>query len=89
MDTIYHPKQIYASTVHKAQGMTIEEVFIDVRDIYQQLFRVPSKYNHYNKPISLEEYLRLIYVAISRMSYKAHLFIGEKRDYKTLKKGLK
>ena len=89
MDTIYHPKQIYASTVHKAQGMTIEEVFVDVRDIYQQLFRVPSKYNHYNKPISLEEYLRLIYVAISRMSYKAHLFIGEKRDYKILKKGLK
>lgn len=86
-ELILHPKHIYATTIHKAQGITIDEVFIDVRDIYAQLFRKPSRYNNYNKPISIDEYLKLLYVAISRMRYKAHLFIGEKRDYKYLKKG--
>ena len=85
VDSIYHPKHIYASTIHKAQGQTIEEVFIDARDIAAQLDRKPSRYNHYNGPISNEEFLKLTYVAISRMKTKAHLFIGEKRNYKNLK----
>lgn len=85
VDSIYHPKHIYASTIHKAQGQTIEEVFIDARDIAAQLDRKPSRYNHYNGPISIEEFLKLVYVAISRMKTKAHLFIGEKRNYKNLK----
>jgi len=85
VDTIYHPKHLFASTVHKAQGQTIDEVFIDLTYIKSQLFRKPTKYNHFNPPISLDEYLRLVYVAISRMRKKAHLFIGEKRDYKYFK----
>ncbi|RUT51685.1 hypothetical protein BWK51_00090 [Campylobacter fetus] len=86
-DKIFNPKHIYASTIHKAQGQSIDEVFIDVSDILAQTKRRPSKFNNYNKPISVQEYLRLLYVAISRMRLKAHLFIGDKRDYKQLKKG--
>lgn len=88
-ELIHHPKLIYASTVHKAQGDTIDEVFIDLRDIYSQLERKPSIHNNYNPPITVEEYLKLVYVAISRMKYKAHLFIGTTRNYKDLydKKG--
>ncbi|WP_169777748.1 ATP-dependent DNA helicase [Campylobacter curvus] len=86
-DQTIHPKHIFASTIHKAQGQTIDEVFIDVTDILSQLKRKPSKWNNYNKPISIEEYLKLLYVAISRMKSKAHLFIGENRDYKQLRKG--
>lgn len=85
VDSIYHPKHIYASTIHKAQGQTIDEVFIDARDIAAQLDRKPTKYNRYNGPISNEEFLKLFYVAVSRMRVKAHIFIGEKRDYKSLK----
>ena len=84
-DTYMHPKHTYASTIHKAQGMTLDEVFIDATDIYKQLYRKPTRYNNYNKPISIEEFLKLTYVAISRMKYKAHLFVGETRNYKNLK----
>ena len=80
-----HPKHIYASTIHKAQGMTLDEVFIDATDVFKQLTRKPTKYNNYNRPISIEEFLKLMYVAISRMRYKAHLYVGETRNYKYLK----
>lgn len=83
---IVNPKLPFASTVHKAQGDSIDEVFIDVSDIYKQLFRKPTKYNGFNKPISVEEYLKLLYVAISRMKSKAHLFIGDKREYTYLRR---
>lgn len=86
-DKIMHPKHLYASTIHKAQGQSIDEVFIDVNDIYAQMCRKPSRFNNYNKPISVQDYMKLLYVAISRMKTKAHLFIGSKRDYKILKKG--
>lgn len=81
----FNPKLVYASTIHKAQGDTIDEVFIDLSDIYLQLYRKPTRFNNYNKPISVDEYLKLVYVAISRMRLKAHLFIGEKREYKWIK----
>lgn len=84
-DKIFHPKHLYASTIHKAQGQTIDEVFIDVLDIFSQLTKKPTKFNNYNKPISIQEYMKLLYVAISRMKIKAHLFIGDKRDYKALR----
>jgi ATP-dependent exoDNAse (exonuclease V) alpha subunit len=86
-DYIYHPKHIYASTIHKAQGQSIDEVFIDVEDILAQTKRKPTRFNNYNKPISIQDYMKLLYVAISRMKIKAHLYIGKKRDYKVLKKG--
>lgn len=84
-DQYMHPKHIYASTIHKAQGMTLDEVFIDATDVFKQLTRKPTKYNNYNRPISIEEFLKLMYVAISRMKYKAHLYVGETRNYKYLK----
>lgn len=84
-DQYMHPKHIYASTIHKAQGMTLDEVFIDATDVFKQLTRKPTKYNNYNRPISIEEFLKLMYVAISRMRYKAHLYVGETRNYKYLK----
>ena len=84
-DKIIHPKHIYASTVHKAQGSSIDEVFIDLTDIQAQTTKKPSVYNNYNQPMSISEYLRLVYVAISRMRYKAHIYIGDKRDYKCFK----
>ena len=83
---IASPKLVYASTIHKAQGDSIDEVFIDISDIYAQLQRKPTKFNNYNQPISVETYLKLVYVAISRMKTKAHLYIGDKRDYKQLRK---
>lgn len=85
MDNIVNPKLIYASTIHKAQGDTLDEVFIDHTDIYAQLLRKPTKFNNYNKPILVQEYLKLLYVAISRMKYKAHIFIGKERIYKYLR----
>ena len=86
-DLIYHPKHIFASTIHKAQGQSIDEVFIDVSDILAQMARRPSQYNNYNKPISVQDCMKLLYVALSRMRIKAHLYVGKKRDYKILKKG--
>ena len=86
-DLIYHPKHIFASTIHKAQGQSIDEVFIDASDILAQMSRRPSQYNNYNKPISVQDCMKLLYVALSRMRIKAHLYIGKKRDYKILKKG--
>lgn len=85
MDKCVEPKQIYASTIHKAQGDSIDSVFIDVADIYSQLKRVPSKFNNYNRPIAVNEFVRLLYVAISRMREKAYLFVGNKREYKYLR----
>ena len=46
-----------------------------------------DSYNNYNKPISVQDCMKLLYVAPSRMRIKAHLYVGKKRDYKILKKG--
>lgn len=84
-DVTFRPKLVYASTIHKAQGDTIDEVFIDLKDIFSQLQRKPTRFNNYNNPITIDEYMKLVYVAISRMKSKAHLFIGDKRTYKELR----
>ena len=84
-DRILHPKHLFASTVHKAQGQTLDEVFIDLRDIFMQTTKRPTQWNNYAKPMSFDEYYRLLYVAISRMRVKAHIFFGKDRDYKLIK----
>ena len=84
-ERILHPKHLFASTVHKAQGQTLDEVFIDLRDIFMQTTKRPTQWNNYAKPMSFDEYYRLLYVAISRMRVKAHIFFGKDRDYKLIK----
>lgn len=78
------PKHIYSTTIHKAQGITLDNVFIDVSDVYSQLTKRVTRYSK-SPPITVNEYQRLIYVAVSRMRKTAHLFIGNKREYKYLK----
>jgi hypothetical protein len=52
-------RPIYAQTVHKSQGSTYDEVFIDVSDIARN-----------NK---FEEIARLMYVAITRARFRVHI----------------
>ena len=81
-DAAFSLKHTYASTVHKAQGKSIKHVFIDLNDIWQAYNTEPSKWA---QPISKDLFLRLLYVAISRMETKAHVFIGTVRNYNYLK----
>jgi len=83
LDNLHHPKFEYASTIHKCQGESIDEVFIDLTDMLTALNRVQGRYTA--KPIEYDEFLKMLYVALSRMRYKAHIFKGNKRDYKILK----
>jgi len=53
-------RPLHAQTVHKSQGSTFQEVFIDVGDI--------AKNNKWY------EVARLMYVAITRASHKVHLY---------------
>ena len=53
-------RPVYAQTVHKSQGSTYDEVFIDVGDIGRN-----SKWY---------EIARLMYVAITRARFRVHLF---------------
>ena len=85
VDEVYEPKHLYDCTIHKYQGQSIDSVFIDLTDIHSALTRKPTRYNNFNKPISVQDYMKLIYVAISRMRKGAHIFIGDKRDYKKLR----
>lgn len=84
-DKCYNLKQQYSCTVHKAQGSTYQSVFIDVADIKAQLTKKPSVHNNYARPIAYNTYLRLLYVAISRMQESAYLYIGDSRNYKSFK----
>lgn len=86
---IYHPKLLYASTIHKAQGDTLESVFIDFADIQAAYKKKPTQYNNFTEGISYDEMLRLLYVAISRAKKNVHIFAGDTRNYKTLHKALK
>lgn len=78
-------KHQYACTTFKAQGATIEHVFVDMTDIYGQYAKKPTKWNNYAKPISFELFLRHAYVAITRMSKTATCFIGGERTYRGFK----
>lgn len=53
-------RPIHASTVHKAQGSTYREVFVDLEDI--------------GRNTRWRDVVRLIYVAITRASHKVHLY---------------
>lgn len=59
-DTWADLRPIHASTVHKAQGSTYREVFIDLENIGEN--------KHWR------EVARLVYVAVSRASERVHLF---------------
>ena len=85
VDQVYDPKHLYSSTIHKSQGQSIESVFIDLTDVYSAMTRKPTRFNNFNKPISIQDYMKLIYVAISRMKKEAHIFIGKSRDYRKLR----
>ena len=85
VDEVYKPKHLYSCTIHKSQGQSIKSVFIDLTDIKSALTRRPTRFNNYNKPISVQDYMKLLYVAISRMQKEAHIFIGDKRDYQRLR----
>lgn len=53
-------RPIHASTVHKAQGSTYKEVFVDLADI--------------GKNTRWRDVVRLIYVAVTRASHKVHIY---------------
>jgi hypothetical protein len=53
-------RPIHASTVHKAQGSTYREVFIDLEDI--------------GNNTRWRDVVRLMYVAITRASHKVHIY---------------
>ena len=57
-------RPLFASTVHKAQGSTINTAYIDLDD-----FKAVSKYNY---PL----FKKLLYVAVSRASHKV-IFTGD------------
>ena len=63
-------RPIYASTVHKSQGSTYGEVFVDLTNI--------------SKNTKWKEVARLVYVAITRTNNKVHL-LGELSDRYTKK----
>jgi len=60
-------RPIHALTVHKSQGSTYKEVFVDLNNI--------GKNNHWR------EVARLTYVAITRSSDKVHIFGSLKERY--------
>ena len=77
-ESSYSLKHQYACTVYKAQGSSYQEVFIDATDLWAAHNCVESKWSH---PIPYHDFLRLLYVALSRTQSKCHLFVGEHRAY--------
>lgn len=54
---------LFASTLHKLQGKTCEDLYLDVRDLD----------NHYrNQPLTV---YKLIYVALTRPTSRIHILI--------------
>ena len=72
-DRIVLVHHIYASTVHSAQGMSIENVYVDMKDLSLL------------KKNSLEDYNRAAYVAFSRCKNRVVIFSGKERDYTSFK----
>ncbi len=62
----------YAVTVHKLQGSTIKNLFVDCLDIifYKGNKRMP-RYNYESRPNVIEIRNRMLYTALSRVSNKA------------------
>jgi hypothetical protein len=73
-DKSFRLKHVYASTVHKSQGESIDYVFLDALDIVNAYETPKSKYNN---PINLDLMLRLLYVGISRMKIKCYIYTGD------------
>jgi len=82
LDKCFNLRYAYATTVTKAQGTTVDHIWIDLNDITSAYTQRKTKWNN---PISLNSQLRLIYVAISRMKTKCSMFIGTTRKYSYLK----
>ena len=62
----------YATTVHKLQGSTINNIVIDMLDIaYYPPKHVTLRYNTANVPNAIDNRNRLLYTCISRASEKA------------------
>jgi len=76
-------KHLYACTVHKTQGSTYDTIYIDGTDLWSAHTALPNKYS---KPIDLDLFYRLLYVAISRMTTHCHIFIGKIRNYSYLRR---
>lgn len=77
-------KHLYSSTIHKAQGISVDYVFIDTLDFINAFEATKTRYNN---PISQDMFLRLMYVAISRMKVHCYMYTGNDckgRDYETL-----
>lgn len=68
-----HVHHLYAGTVFSLQGTTFEDVYIDVTDLLNLA-----------NTSSVNNYIRSLYVALSRASKHVHLFIGNVRNYKAL-----
>ena len=75
-------KHLYACTVHKTQGSTYDTIYIDGTDLWSAHTALP---NRYSQPISYEMFLRLQYVAISRMTTHCHIFVGKVRNYANMR----
>jgi len=60
-------RPVHASTVHKAQGSTYREVFVDLNNI--------------GKNTRWREVARLVYVAITRASHTVHVYGGLHMNY--------
>jgi ATP-dependent exoDNAse (exonuclease V) alpha subunit len=61
-------RPIHASTVHKAQGSTYREVFVDLADI--------------GRNTRWRDLVRLMYVAVTRASHKVHIYGNIGVDHK-------
>ncbi len=81
-NSAFNLKHLYACTVHKTQGSTYDNVYVDATDIYAAYEAKPSKWA---APISYDLFLRLLYVSISRMTTHCHIYYGTVRNYKFLR----
>lgn len=71
------PKELdygYGLTIHKLQGSTVKNMFVNIRDItcYKGNLNAPIK-NSYNNPYAIELRNKLLYTALSRASVKVML----------------
>jgi ATP-dependent exoDNAse (exonuclease V) alpha subunit len=83
-DISFRLKHVYACTIHKSQGSSVDYIFIDALDFINAY---QAEKTRYNNPISLDLFLRLMYVAISRMRIHCYIYTGNDmkgRTYDTL-----
>jgi hypothetical protein len=66
----------FALTVHKSQGSTYENVFVDLRDINKIMGRkyYQKEKRYYTQAENYNERLRLLYVALSRAEKRVYIF---------------